>query len=130
MRPIDVIPAIADRLLATVYNHVNIAGPAKFKVGNSVRDNKYKTLFETGYMPNWITEVFKNVKMQRINPITYLLEDHHKKSVAGTFYKHELHCANYPDVFILLRKYCAGGVMRFMWNVWDLTKKFAQLLDT
>ncbi|XP_018313460.1 uncharacterized protein [Mycetomoellerius zeteki] len=46
MRPIDVTPAIADRLLTTVYNHVKIAAPARFKVGDSVRVSKFKTIFE------------------------------------------------------------------------------------
>jgi len=41
MRPVDVTPAIAERLLTTVYNRVNIVGSAKFKVGDSVRVSKY-----------------------------------------------------------------------------------------
>ncbi|KAL6445443.1 hypothetical protein ACFW04_000785 [Cataglyphis niger] len=32
MRSIDVTPAIAERLLATVYNAIKIAGPTKFKI--------------------------------------------------------------------------------------------------
>ena len=35
MRPTDVTPAIAERLLDTVYSVIKIAGPAKFKVGDS-----------------------------------------------------------------------------------------------
>src|SRR5580765_1215837 len=101
MRPVDVTPAIAERLLATVYNRVNIAGPAKFKVGDPVRVSKYKQLFEKGYTPNWTTEVFKIVKVQHTNPASYLLEDYRKKSVAGAFYEHELHRANYPDVYLV-----------------------------
>ncbi|EFN67316.1 hypothetical protein EAG_11871, partial [Camponotus floridanus] len=57
MRPVNVTPAIAERLLAIVYNRVNTEDPAKFKVGDSVRDSKYKTVFEKGYTPNWTTEV-------------------------------------------------------------------------
>ncbi|XP_018358172.1 PREDICTED: uncharacterized protein LOC108757966 [Trachymyrmex cornetzi] len=52
MRPIDVTPTIAEKLLATVYSNVKIASPAKFKVGDSVRVSKYKTVFEKGYTPN------------------------------------------------------------------------------
>jgi len=52
MRLVDVIPAVAKRLLATVYSAVKIAGPSKFKVDNSVRVSKYKTIFEKGYTPN------------------------------------------------------------------------------
>ena len=101
MRPVDVTPAIAERLLATVYNRINIAGPAKFKLGDSVRVSKYKTIFEKGYTPNWTTEVFKIVKVQRTNPVSYLLEDYRKTSIAGAFYEHELHRANYPDIYLV-----------------------------
>ena len=59
MRPADVTPAIAERLLDMVYSAIKIAGPAKFKVG--VRMNKYKTVFEKSYTPNWTTKIY--VKM-------------------------------------------------------------------
>ncbi|KAL6417007.1 hypothetical protein ACFW04_014717 [Cataglyphis niger] len=52
MRPVDVTPAIAERLLATVYNAIKIAGPSKFKIGDSIRVSKYKTIFEKGYTSN------------------------------------------------------------------------------
>lgn len=70
MRPVDVTPAITDKLLNTVYSNVKIA-PAKFKIGDSVRVSKFKTLFEKGYTPNWTTEVFEIVKIQKTNPVTY-----------------------------------------------------------
>ncbi|XP_018046647.1 PREDICTED: uncharacterized protein LOC108686078 [Atta colombica] len=54
IRPADVTPAIAERLLDTVYSAIKIAGPSKFKVGDSVCVSKYKTIFEKGYTPNWI----------------------------------------------------------------------------
>jgi len=101
MRPVDVTPAVAERLLTTVYNRIKIAGPAKFKVGDSVRVSKYKTIFEKGYTPNWTTEVFKIVKVQRTNPVTYLLEDYRGKSVAGAFYERELLRAADPDVYLV-----------------------------
>jgi len=44
-------------------------------MGDSVRVSKYKTVFEKGYTLNWTTEVFKIVKVQRTNPVTYLLEE-------------------------------------------------------
>jgi len=98
MQPVDVIPAVAERLLATVYSAIKIAGPAKFKVGDSVRVSKYKTVFEKGYTPNWTTEMFKIVKVQRTNPVTYLLEDCRGKFIAGAFYEYELHRATHPDI--------------------------------
>ena len=81
MQPADVTPAIAERLLDTVYSAIKIASPAKFKV-DLLRVSKYKTIFEKGYTPNWTTEVFTIIKVQRINPVTYSLEDYREKSVA------------------------------------------------
>lgn len=101
MRPIDVTPAIANKLLKTVYSRVKIAAPARFKVGESVRVSKFKTIFEKGYTPNWTTEVFKIVKVQKTNPVTYLLEDSCGKPVAGGFYEYELHRVANPDVYLV-----------------------------
>jgi len=52
-------------------------------VGDSVRVSKYKTLFEKDYTPNWTTEVFKIIKVQKNNPVTYLVEDSCGKPVTG-----------------------------------------------
>ncbi|XP_024871564.1 uncharacterized protein LOC112454416 [Temnothorax curvispinosus] len=101
MRPIDVTSAIADKLLTTVYSHVKIAAPARFKVGDSVRVSKFKTIFEKGYTPNWTTEVFRIAKVQKTNPVTYLLEDSCGKPVAGGFYEYELHRVANPDVYLV-----------------------------
>ncbi|XP_050449699.1 uncharacterized protein LOC126850601 [Cataglyphis hispanica] len=46
-------------------------------------------------------EVFKIVKVQRTNPVTYLLEDYRGKSIVGAFYEYELRRANYPDVYLV-----------------------------
>ncbi|KAL6420762.1 hypothetical protein ACFW04_013875 [Cataglyphis niger] len=80
--------SVCDPLLATVYSVINIAGPAKFKIGDLVRVSKYKTIFKKSYTPNWITEVFKIVKVRRINPVTNL-EDYRGKSIAGAFHEYE-----------------------------------------
>ncbi|XP_011687476.1 PREDICTED: uncharacterized protein LOC105449791 [Wasmannia auropunctata] len=101
MRPIDVTPTIANKLLTTVYNHVKIAAPARFKVGDSVRVSKFKTIFDKGYTPNWTTEVFKIIKVQKTNPATYLLEDSRGKPIAGGFYEYELHRVANPDVYLV-----------------------------
>ncbi|KAL6418634.1 hypothetical protein ACFW04_011943 [Cataglyphis niger] len=100
MQSVDVI-AIAERLLATMYSGIKIAGPTKFKVGDSVRVSKYKMIFEKGYTLNWTTEMFKIVKVQRTNPVTYLLEDYRGKFIAGGFYEFKLRRANYPDVYLV-----------------------------
>ncbi|XP_011875744.1 PREDICTED: uncharacterized protein LOC105566395, partial [Vollenhovia emeryi] len=72
-----------------------------FKVGDAVRVSRYKTIFEKGYTPNWTTEVFKIVTVQRTNPVTYLLEDYRGELVAGAFCEYELHRATNPDVYLV-----------------------------
>ncbi|XP_024875227.1 uncharacterized protein LOC112456729 [Temnothorax curvispinosus] len=99
MRPVDVTPAIAERLLATVYSVIKIAGPAKFKAGDSVPIHA-----ELDYRG-----VYKIVKVQHTNPVTYLLEDYRGKSVAGAFYEYELHRATYPDVYLVEKVLCRRG---------------------
>jgi len=101
MRPIDVTRANAGKLLTTAYSRLKIAGPARFKIGDPVRVSKFKTLFEKGYTPNWTTEVFRIVKVQRTNPVTYLLEDSCGKPITGGFYEQELLHVNNPDVYLV-----------------------------
>ena len=101
IRPIDVTPVVAKRLLSTVYSHVKIAAPTRFKVGDPVRISKFKTIFEKGYTPNWSTEIFYIVKTQRTNPATYLLKDYQGKPIAGGFYEHELQRVSNPDVYLV-----------------------------
>ena len=120
MRPAEVTPAIAERLLDTVYSAIKIAGPAKFKIGDSVRVSKYKTIFEKGYTPNWITDPRCLRSLRCTNPVIYLLEDYRGKSVAGAFYEYELHRATHPDVYlvekVLRRK---GDKMYVKWLGFD-----------
>ena len=80
MRPCDVTPAIADRLLATVYSNLKIAAPARFKLSEFMRVSKFKTIFDKGYTPNWTTEVFEIAKVQATNPVTYLIIDYSRKT--------------------------------------------------
>jgi len=107
MRPINVTPAIAEKLLSTVYSRVKIAAPARFKVGESIRVSKFKTIFDKGYTPNWTTEIFKIAKVQKTNPVTYLLKDSCGKHIAGGFYEYELQRVANPDLYLvekMLRK--------------------------
>ena len=62
---------------------------AKFKIGDKVRIQKKKGVFEKGFTPNW-TEVFIVSKIQRTNPVTYKLNDLNEEEIQGTFYEQEL----------------------------------------
>ncbi|XP_076246521.1 uncharacterized protein LOC143186696 [Calliopsis andreniformis] len=104
MRPCSVTLAITDKLLKTVYSDIKIAAPLRFKVGDSARVNKYKTyttVFDKGYTPNWTAEIFKIIKIQTTNPVTYLLQDLCPKPIAGELYEYELQRITNPDVYLV-----------------------------
>lgn len=56
MKPVDVNRKNEKHLLQTVYNHIQISGKAKLKVGDFVRICKYKNSFAKGYEANCTTE--------------------------------------------------------------------------
>lgn len=71
------------------------------KINDHVRISKYKGVFEKGYTPNWSTEIFKIVKVQNTNPVTYLLEDAKCNPILGSFYFEELQKTKHPDVYLV-----------------------------
>ncbi|XP_011687491.1 PREDICTED: uncharacterized protein LOC105449809 [Wasmannia auropunctata] len=101
MRSADVTPAVAKKLLMTVYNYAKIIALPRFKVNDPVRVSKFKTIFEKGYTPNWSTEIFRIAKVQSTNPTTYLLNDSRGEPVAGGFYEYELQRVSNPDVYLV-----------------------------
>ncbi|XP_066600013.1 uncharacterized protein [Prorops nasuta] len=101
MRPADVKPEHANKLLATVFSNIKIVGRAKFKVGDFVRISKYKNVFAKGYTPNWTTEIFEIIKVQKTNPVTYLLRDSNGTDIYGGFYEHELLKTANPNVYLV-----------------------------
>ncbi|XP_070159818.1 uncharacterized protein [Polyergus mexicanus] len=113
MRPIDVTPAIADKLLNTVYSNIKVAAPAKFKIDDPVQVSKFNTIFDKGCTPNWSTEMFKIIKVQKINPVTYVLEDSRGNPVADGFYEYELQRVVNPDVHLVETVICKK-MTRFM----------------
>src|SRR5436190_7643162 len=114
MRPVDVTPAKARQLLSTVYSNIKIAAPARFKTNDPVRISKYKTIFDKGYTPNWSTEVFRIDRIQRTNPVTYLLRDSLGETIAGGFYEHELQRVNDPNVYLIERVLRKKGTKLFV----------------
>lgn len=108
MKPIDVNSTTKEKhLLSTVYNYIFKPITPKFKVGDSVRISKYKHIFEKGYTPNFTTEVFKIQKVQKTDPVTYILKDYKDNPIKGGFYELELTKAKYPNLYLvekILRK--------------------------
>lgn len=73
------------------------------KVGDFVRISKHKGVFEKGYTPNWSTEIFKIIKVNETNPITYLIEDSRGQPILGAFYSQELQKTKHPNVYLVER---------------------------
>ena len=69
MKPVDV----KDNTYIDFKKEVNDKDP-KFKVGDHVRNSKYKNIFAIGYRPNWSEEVFEVSKIKNAVP-TYVIND-------------------------------------------------------
>ena len=110
MRPIDVTPTTQ----LNVYKHPKIALKSKLKIGDIVRISKYKGVFEKGFTPNFSTELFKIVKVNVTNPVTYILEDMNGRSIKGCFYQMELLKTKNPDVYLVEKVLRKKGNQRFV----------------
>ncbi|KAF2888489.1 hypothetical protein ILUMI_17684, partial [Ignelater luminosus] len=97
MAPINVKP----NTKLSVYDNLKIIGKSKLNVGDMVRISKYKGVFEKGFTPNWSVELFKIVKKQLTNPVTFLIEDANSTPISGSFYEFELQRAKHPDVYLV-----------------------------
>lgn len=102
MKPIDVKKEHESHLLQSAYNYgdKNVKS-TKFKLNDHVRVSKYKGVFEKGYTPNWGTEIFKIVKIDRKFPEFYHLVDYLGEPIEGGFYAHELQKVKNPDGYLI-----------------------------
>uniref|UniRef100_A0A2S2P053 Uncharacterized transposon-derived protein F54H12.3 n=1 Tax=Schizaphis graminum TaxID=13262 RepID=A0A2S2P053_SCHGA len=102
-RTIGMTPVQADFNPLTVeikqreINNVKI----KFKVGDSVRISTQKGVFTKGYLPNWSTEIFEIIKINKTSPVTYQLRDYTGKPIAGCFYSEEIHRTNHRNEYLI-----------------------------
>ena len=85
MKPIDV----TDNSYVEYNEDFNKKDP-KFKVGDHVRNSKYKNIFAKGYTPNWSEEVFVVSKIKNAVPWTYVINDFSGEEITGSFYEKEL----------------------------------------
>ena len=72
-------------------------GAPAFKIGQTVRISKYKSVFDKGYLPNFTEEYFKIKRVIVGNPIIYKLEDLQGEDINGIFYESELSSYNPTD---------------------------------
>lgn len=73
----------------------------KFRLNDTVRISKYKSLFDKGYTPNWSTELFTVVRIRKTVPPVYYLRDVEGNDIKGTFYAEELQKTRYPDMYLV-----------------------------
>ena len=92
MKPVDV----KDNTYIGFKKEVNDKNP-KFKVGDHVRNSKYKNIFAKEYMPNWSEEIFIIKKIKNTVPWTYVLNDLNGEEIIGTFYENELQKTNQKE---------------------------------
>ena len=84
-------------------------GEPRYKVGDSVRIAKYKSVFAKGNLPNFTEEVFKIKQIIFTQPIVYKLEDYQNEEIDGYFYGEELsHFPNPEDI-----EYKIENVLRY-----------------
>ena len=73
----------------------------KFTVGDKVRISMHKGVFVKGYLPNWSTEIFTIIKVNKTLPTTFILEDYTGERIAGGFYAEEICKTIHPDEYLV-----------------------------
>ena len=69
----------------------------KFKVGDNVRNSKYKNIFAKGYTPNWSEVVFVINKIKNTVPWAYAISDLNGELITGSFYEKELQKTSHKE---------------------------------
>ena len=91
-------------------------GKDQFRVGDTVRISKVKSIFEKGYLPNWTEEIFTVADVNRkYNPITYKLKDANNEVIEGSFYHHEIQPVSPPEEYLVERVIRRERRGREMW---------------
>ena len=92
-----------------------------FRVGDTVRVSRYKSVFGKGYEANFTEEIFKVTRVLRGDPNVYELEDHEGEPIVGKFYEEELSTVEKKDdtyrVEKILRK--KNGITLVKWLGYD-----------
>ena len=98
MKPVDVNRSNKDLAWVTLYGSALGKLPLpKFRICDTVRVSKYKTIFSKGYEANFTEEIFKVSRVLRGDPNMYEIEDHEDEPIIGMFYEEELSAVNKKD---------------------------------
>jgi len=72
----------------------------KYNIGDKGRVNKFKHIFEKGYLPNYTQEIFTIFDQYPTSPVTYGLKDLGGGEITGKFYELEIQLiTKLDDVF-------------------------------
>lgn len=117
MKPADVTKEDEENLLILVNGDQNYMHRTKFKINQFVRVSRFKGVFEKGYTPNWGTEIFKIVKVNKLIPETYILQSYDGEILKGQFYRQELQLVKHPEGYLIekvLRKKGNKSFVKFL----------------
>ena len=124
MKPVDV----KDNTYINFEKEVNDKDP-KFKIGDHVRNSKYKNMFAKGCIPNWSEEVFIISKTKNTVPWTYVINNLNGKEIMEKFYEKDLQKTNQKEFRIkkVLKKkaisYMSNGKIIIIHLIVGLIKK-------
>ena len=69
----------------------------KFKVGDHVRNSKYKNIFDNGYTPSWSAVVFVIKEVKNTVPQTRAVSDIYGDKINEKFYEKDLQKTNQQE---------------------------------
>ncbi|KAL3109167.1 hypothetical protein niasHT_013947 [Heterodera trifolii] len=99
MRPAEVNFKNAEALRQKLHNAAKnvVRRQPRYRVGDRVRIEKYKHVFQKGYLPRFTNELFTvaEVHSER-SPVVYRLRDDHNEIISGWFYANDL-CKSLED---------------------------------
>jgi len=78
-------------VLNNLYSNIQpLSSKPTLNVGDLVRIQNYKNIFEKGYAPKWTKEIFVVERLNNTNPVTYKINDLSEEPILGSFYAEEL----------------------------------------
>jgi hypothetical protein len=104
MAPINVTKELESKIWKKMYGYNKKSGPEdqvniKFDIGDYVRYQIDKGIFEKGYTIAWYYEIFIVRTILFTVPPRYLLKDLNEEDILGSFYDHQLTKVNLDDTY-------------------------------
>ena len=104
MKPNQVSSSTEAKVRKNLYPPLPPKSPPKFKLNDSVRITRKKSIFQKGYEQSWSYEVFFVSVIKDTNPITYGIKDYNGSTIVGSFYASELQSVDKSsDIFPIER---------------------------